>query len=147
MSGLILDASSVLSWCFEDESGPEADALIDQVAAAGALVPAIWSLEVANALVMAERRDGISREDSDAFIAMLEELPITIDAGTASRAFHDTMTLARDHTLSSYDASYLELAIRARLPLATSDDLLQRAATRLGLAVSRDGTGNRWKPV
>ena len=147
MSGLVLDASSVLSWCFEDQNGPEADALIDRVAAVGALVPAIWSLEIANALVVAERRNRIAREDSGAFIAMIEELPITIDAGTATRAFHETLTLARNHTLSSYDASYLELAIRAQLPLATNDDSLQRAAARLGLAVTYDATANPEKPV
>lgn len=135
MSGVVLDASSVLSWCFEDEGGPDSDALIDRVAVHGALVPALWSLEVANALVVAERRDRITRADSDEFLAMLEELPITVDAGTASRAFHETTALARDHALSSYDASYLELALRAQLPLATNDEPLLRAAARLGVPV------------
>ena len=135
MSGVVLDASSVLSWCFEDEGGPEADALIERVAAAGALVPAIWSLEVANALLVAERRSRIRQEDSGAFLAMIEELPITIDAGTAAHAFHETIVLARRHALSSYDASYLELAIRAQLPLATRDESLRRAAAQVGLAL------------
>jgi predicted nucleic acid-binding protein len=57
MTGLVIDASSVLAWCFEDESGPEADALIEKVAAEGAAVPGVWSLEIANGLVMAERRN------------------------------------------------------------------------------------------
>ncbi len=134
MSGLVLDASSALSWCFEDEAGPGADALIDRVATAGALVPAIWPLEVANALVVAERRNRIAHENSTAFIAMIEQLPITIDSGTASRAFNDTITLARDHVLSSYDAAYLELAVRSKLPLVTNDEQLARAAARLGLS-------------
>lgn len=147
MSGVVLDASSVLSWCFEDESGPEADALIDRVAAGGALVPAIWSLEVANALVVAERKDRITREDSGAFLTMIEELPITIDAGTAARAFHETITLARDHALSSYDAAYLELAVRTQLPLATSDGSLRRAAAQLGLALAGRDTAHPEKPA
>lgn len=134
MSGLVLDASSVLSWCFEDEGNPDADALIERVAADGAVVPAIWPLEVANALVVAERRQRLAAEDSERFIAMIEELPITIDAGTAARAFHETAALARDHGLSAYDAAYLELAMRAELPLATSNEKLRRAATGLGLA-------------
>ena len=132
MSGLVLDASCALAWCFEEEGGPDADALIDQVAAVGALVPALWPLEVANALVVAERRGRIGRDDSLAFIAMLEDLPIAVDGGTAARAFHETIALARDHALSSYDASYLELALRAKLPLATGDEALRRAAKRLG---------------
>jgi len=135
MSGMVLDASSVLAWCFEDEGGPEVDALIDRVAAEGAVVPAIWALEVANALVVSERRNRITRDDSAAFIAMIQELPITVDAGTAARAFHETIALARDNDLSSYDASYLELAERARLPLVTSDDALRRAAARRGLSL------------
>lgn len=136
MSGLVLDASSVLAWCFDDEGGPDADALIDRVAAEGAIVPGLWPLEVANALVTAERRRRIMGEDSERFVAMIGELPITVDAGTAARAFHETRALARDHALSVYDASYLELAIREALPLATVDEKLRRAAVQLGLALS-----------
>jgi len=134
VSGMVLDASTVLSWCFEDETGPRADELIDRVASEGAVVPAIWPLEVANALVVAERRNRITPADSNAFIALVEQLPITVDSATAGRAFNDTIALAREHALSSYDAAYLELALRARLPLKTSDRPLARAAARLGLA-------------
>jgi len=132
VSGLVLDASAALAWCFEDEGGPEADALIDRIAADGALVPAIWPLEVVNALIVAERRNRIGRQESTDFIAVIEELPITVDTGTPAHAFHETLALARDHGLSSYDAAYLELAIRANLPLATGDDVLRRAAARHG---------------
>lgn len=134
MSGFVLDASSVLAWCFEDEAGPEADAMIERAAAEGALVPSLWPLEVANALVAAERRNRIARTDSESFVSLLEELPITIDASTAAHAFRETITLARDHGLSAYDAAYLELALRAELPLATNDRTLRRAATALGVA-------------
>jgi predicted nucleic acid-binding protein len=132
VSGLVLDASSTLNWCFEDESESDTDQLIDRVAAAGALVPAIWPLEVANALVVAERRERITRAESDAFLALVEELPIAVDAGTAARAFHETMVLAREHGLSSYDAAYLELALRSQLPLATNDESLRQAAKLAG---------------
>lgn len=100
------------------------------------LVPAIWSLEVANALLVAERRNRVTREDSSTFLTMIEELPITVDAGTAARVFHETIALAHDHALSSYDAAYLELAIRTELPLATGDEALRRAAAQLGLALA-----------
>lgn len=134
MSGFVLDASSVLAWCFEDEAGPEVDAMIERAAAEGALVPSLWPLEVANALVAAERRNRIARTDSESFVSLLEELPITIDASTAAHAFRETIILARDHGLSAYDAAYLELALRAELPLATNDRTLRRAATALGVA-------------
>lgn len=132
-AGLVLDASSVLAWCFEDKGGPGTDALIDRIAAAGAIVPSIWPLEVANTLSVAERRGRISREDADAYLAMIGELPIAVDAATAAHAFHETIALARDNTLSAYDAAYLELASRRRLPLATGDATLRRAAARLGI--------------
>jgi predicted nucleic acid-binding protein len=132
---LVLDASSVLAWCFEDEGGPEADALIERVAADGAAVPASWSLELANGLVMGERRGRIKPAESAAFVAMVEELPISADPSTGARALHETMSLAREHRLTAYDAAYLELAMRLGLPLATDDRGLRAAAVRVGVAL------------
>jgi predicted nucleic acid-binding protein len=133
VSALVLDASSVLAWCFEDEGGPEADALIERVAADGATVPGSWSLEVANGLVTGERRGRIKPADSAAFVAMIEELPIVADPATGTRALHETNGLAREHKLSAYDAAYLELAMRMGLPLATGDRKLAAAADRAGV--------------
>ena len=135
MTGLVIDASSVLSWCFEDEGGPEADALIERVAAEGTAVPAVWPLEVANGLVMGERRARIKPAESVAFVAMLEGLPIVVDRATGARALHETMSLAREHRLSAYDAAYLELAMRLGLPLATGDRSLGAAAERTGVVL------------
>jgi predicted nucleic acid-binding protein len=83
VTSFVIDASSVLAWCFEDEGGPEADALIEKVAAEGAVVPGLWWLEVANGLVMAERRRRIKSAESVAFVAMIEELPIIADEAPA----------------------------------------------------------------
>ena len=135
MSALVIDASSVLAWCFEDEGGPEADALIERVAAEGAAVPGSWSLEVANGLVMGERRGRIKPADSAAFIAMIEELPIVADRAAGTRALHETMGLAREHRLTAYEAAYLELAMRRGLPLATGDRKLAAAAGRAGVTL------------
>ena len=135
MSGLVIDASSVLSWCFEDEGGPAADALIESVAAAGAAVPDMWSLEIANGLVMGERRGRITPADSAAFIAMIEDLPIITDRASGPRAMHETLSLAREHGLTAYDAAYLELAMRLGLPLATGDRSLGAAAQRAGVGL------------
>ena len=133
MSGLVIDASAVLAWCFEDEGGAEADALIERVATDGAAVPGLWSLEVANGLVSGERRGRIKAADSAAFIAMIEELPISPDPSTGARALHETISLARAHRLTAYDAAYLELAMRLGLPLATGDRSLRAAAQRVGV--------------
>lgn len=135
MTGLVLDASSVLAWCFEDESGPQADALVDRVVAEGAAVPGLWPLELANGLVSGERRRRISPADSAAFVAMIEDLPIDADPATGVRALHETISLAREHRLSVYDAAYLELAMRLGLPLATGDRSLAAAARRAGVAL------------
>lgn len=133
MTGLVIDASSVLAWCFEDEGAPEADALIERVAADGAAVPGLWSLEIANGLVMGERRGRLKPAESAAFVSMLEELPIAADPATGARALHETMSLARAHRLTAYDAAYLELAMRLGLPLATGDRSLRAAARRVGV--------------
>jgi predicted nucleic acid-binding protein len=133
LSALVVDASAVLAWCFEDEAGPEADALIERVAEEGALAPAHWPLELANALVMAERRSRLSQADSAAFLARVTLLPISIEPMNAARAFADVLAIARKERLTSYDAAYLELAMRHGLPLATKDAALRQAADRLGV--------------
>jgi len=137
VTGFVIDASSVLSWCFEDEGGPETDALIEKVAAAGAAVFGLWSLEIANGLVMGERRGRIKPAESAAFVAMIEELPMVADRATGARALHETMSLAREHRLTAYDAAYLELAMRLGLPLATGNRSLGAAAERVGVVLLR----------
>jgi predicted nucleic acid-binding protein len=140
VTGFVIDAASVLAWCFEDESGPEADALIEKAATEGATVPALWSLEIANGLAMGERRGRIKPAESAAFVALIEELPVVRDEATGARALHETMSLAREHGLTAYDAAYLELAMRLSLPLATDDRSLRVAAQRIGVALLRSAT-------
>jgi predicted nucleic acid-binding protein len=135
MTGFVIDASSVLAWCFEDEGGPDADALIEKVATKGAAVPGLWAIEIANGLVIGERRGRIKPAESATFVAMIEELPIVADRATGARALHETMSLAREHRLTAYDAAYLELAMRLGLPLATGDRALEAAAKRAGVVV------------
>jgi predicted nucleic acid-binding protein len=135
VTGLVIDASAVLAWCFEDAGGPEADALIERVAAEGAAVPGLWPLEIAGGLVIGERRGRISQAESAAFVAMIEELPIVADPATGARALHETMSLAREHELTAYDAAYLELAMRLGVPLATGDCKLRTAAQRVGVVL------------
>ncbi|MCB9949156.1 MAG: type II toxin-antitoxin system VapC family toxin [Rhodospirillaceae bacterium] len=133
MSGLVLDCSVAVSWCFEDEAAPEIDALLETVRDEGAIVPTLWHLEVANVLVMAERRGRLSAADTAARLHLLGELPVDTDDGTAHRAWAETIALARAQHLTAYDAAYLELAMRKGLPLATKDGDLAAAARRSGV--------------
>ena len=133
MSRFVLDASLTLAWCFEDEVSPLADSVLDSLGVEGALAPAIWPLEVANALLVAERRKRMSRARMSGVLRIVKNLPVTVDDARPDRAFEGLLDLARAHGLSVYDASYLELALREGLPLATLDDGLQRAARQTGV--------------
>lgn len=133
MAGLILDSSIALSWCLPDKGG--ADQVQQAVARAGAFAPVHWPLEIANALLMAERRQRITADFRNAALQDLGALPITLDAETTARAWHDTLRLAETHRLTMYDAAYLELAQRRSLPLATLDAELGTAARALGIAL------------
>ena len=96
-------------------------------------VPSLWPLEVANALLVGERRRRITPAETARFLAILGAFPITVDDQTVAHAWTDTMHLARAHNLSSYDAAYLELAIRLGLPLAALDGKLKTAAGAMGV--------------
>ena len=129
----ILDCSVAVTWCFADEASPSSDALLDRMQDHGAMVPQLWHLEIGNVLAQAERRGRITAADITARIGLLRRLPIVTDDETAARVLRDVLAHAREHGLTTYDASYLELAARRSLPLATRDGALKRAAERLGL--------------
>jgi predicted nucleic acid-binding protein len=129
----VLDCSLTVAWFFEDEANAYAQAVEDSLRTASAVVPALWPLEVANALVVGERRKRATEAKVTTFLGLLRSLPITTDDETASRAWHESIHLARTHHLSVYDAVYLELALRRGLPLATLDDKLKAAAGAAGV--------------
>jgi predicted nucleic acid-binding protein len=133
MSRFVLDTSVSVSWFFEDEGGDYAADVLESLNTREAVVPALWQLEVANVLVVAERRKRCSEAEAVRFIELLENLPITIDEDTAHRALHATYQLAREYGLTSYDAAYLELAMRLGAPLATMDRQLADAAKKAGV--------------
>jgi predicted nucleic acid-binding protein len=130
---LVIDASLTMAWYFDDESTPATDELLDRVARAGAVVPALWRLEVANAFQSAIRRQRIEVVYRDASLSELMMLPITIDPDTNSYAWSTTLRLAERFSLTPYDAAYLELAQRRSLPLATLDRDLHTAAPALNI--------------
>jgi predicted nucleic acid-binding protein len=129
----VLDGSVTLVWGFEDEADAYAAAILDRMPDLQAFVPTVWPLEVANALLVGERRRRITPADAARFLAILGTFPITVDDETVTHAWHETTHLARAHGLSAYDAAYLELAIRRGLPLATLDDKLKVAAIAVGV--------------
>ncbi len=132
-NAFVLDGSVTMIWGFEDEADAYAEAILDHMPDLQAHVPSLWHLEVANALLVGERRNRIKPADTARFLAILEAFPITVDDQTVAHAWSDTMHLARAHNLSSYDASYLELAIRLGLPLAAQDGKLKTAAQAMGV--------------
>jgi predicted nucleic acid-binding protein len=135
VTGFVIDCSAAVTWCFEDEATPASDALLDRLGEESAAAPAIWPLELGNVLVTAERRGRIDAAQLAEFVALVRELPVVIDQETPQRAFDEVLALARAERLTTYDASYLELAMRLGVPLATQDKELRRAAERLGTPV------------
>jgi predicted nucleic acid-binding protein len=132
---LVIDCSMTMAWYFADEATAYTDAVRDSLVTQQAVVPTLWSLEVANVLVMGERRKRSTEGQAAHWLRLLSALPIAIDGETPFRAFDPVLTLARHHRLTAYDAAYLELAVRRALPIATLDDDIKQAALALGVAV------------
>ncbi len=132
MTSFVLDCSITMSWCFEDELGGPAAVVLDRLSSESAIVPSIWGLEVANVLAVAQRRRRISRMDAERFLVLIDDLPIMADN---DGRVADVYRLAVELGTSAYDASYIELAIRRALPLATKDEKLAGAARSIVVAV------------
>jgi len=124
-----------VAWCFKEERTPATDAIQDRLVVEEALVPEHWFLEVANALLVGERRKRIKAADVSQFLRELNNLLIRVDDQLPMRAFDHILPLSRTHALTTYDAAYLDLALRRQLPLASLDYDLRRAATALGVQV------------
>lgn len=125
---IVLDASMAMAWSFKDERTEETQALLQHAGRRGAVVPAHWRLEVANAFRTAIRRERISLAFRTQALEILAALPIEIDVETPAHAWTATLRLSDLYNLTPYDAAYLELAQRMRLPLATLDGPLRTAA-------------------
>ena len=133
MSGLVVHASVVVAWLFDDEAEPRADRALERVEEDGALVPQMWHLEMRNSLLSAERRGRLSSGEGKERLDALRGLPIRTDE---EPDLQSAFNLARAHGLSFYDALYLELAKREGAELATLDGALGRAAVAEGVPLS-----------
>lgn len=128
----MLDASVTASWCFPDEHSAVADVAMDRLLADEALAPQLWLVEMRNILLVNERRGRIAAADADDFLRDLARLPIRVRGDVDE---HAIMTMGRRHGLTAYDAAYLDLAVRADVPVATLDEALARAVRAAGLAL------------
>ncbi len=128
---LVVDASVTLAWCFEDEATPDTEAVLDRLQEDEAIVPILWQVEVANVLLVAERRGRMTEAQVTRFVGLIEQLPIRIDlSGTELTAL---LSFGLRHGLSAYHAAYLALAERLAAPLATLDAKLATASRNAGV--------------
>jgi predicted nucleic acid-binding protein len=130
---LVIDGSVSGGWCFPDEASPLTEAVFEEVARSGAIVPALWLYEMANILTVAEQRGRIEARNAAVIRDALSDLHIELDHTRTLRSLPALAELARDHRLTGYDAAYLELALRTGSTLATLDGALERAAPQAGV--------------
>ena len=130
---LVLDSSVTLARLWEDETSNAVRRVFELIRDKGAWVPSLWKLEVANSLELSIRRGRQLAEFRDEALADLDLLAIQVDPETDRHAWGATLRLAGKHRLTLYDATYLELALRRRLPLATLDRALRAAAESDGV--------------
>ena len=133
MTAIVVDCSATMAWFMPDEETIECEAVRSRVADEGAIVPALWPIEVGNTFLLAVRYRRISASQRDNAIDQLATRPIRVDDETLRRAWGETSALAERFRLKLYDACYLELAQRRNLPLASLDGELRSAGKKLGL--------------
>lgn len=128
MTPFVLDCSFTMTWCFEDEKSPVGDEVLDKLVdeEMKGIVPSLWRCEVINILSIAEKHERISVARGLLFLDFLLELPIIVDE--TPPGLKDLLLLSREYNLSAYDATYLDLALREQIPLATLDKKLANAA-------------------
>jgi len=131
----VLDASFTFQWLFRDEASPEGYAALAVIGRDGAVVPALWFVEITNVLGMAERRGRIAEAGLQDALRLLRSLPLVVDEAPSLAWSEPILQLMRAHRLTAYDATYLELACRLGLPLATKDRDLLVAVPAVGAAL------------
>jgi predicted nucleic acid-binding protein len=135
VSRFVLDNTVTMAWCFTDEAVEFTETVLNRLSdlTDSALVPALWLYEVVNVTEMAVRIGRITKDKATAFIESLTDLPIEVEDLSRTEVFVSVRAVAERYRLTSYDAAYLELAIRHRLPLAAFDSDLNKAARAAGV--------------
>ena len=131
----VLDCSMTMAWVFADEASESTEALRESLLTESAIVPGLWPVEVGNVLLVALRRGRITEDDRARIRDDLLALPIDIEPVSCDRVWDAVLPVANQRDLSVYDAMYLELALRLKLPLATLDKSLAAASKTAGVEV------------
>lgn len=139
MSAVVIDASVALAWCFPDEASAYAERVLLALEGRVMRVPALWAVEVSNALLVAERRRRIRPAEIQQFLSLLDGLTITLDSLSLTESVGNLLPLGRVHGLSAYDAAYLDVALRHGTPLASLDRRLCEAAIKSGIEIFAGG--------
>ncbi|MFT3878819.1 MAG: type II toxin-antitoxin system VapC family toxin [Gemmatales bacterium] len=129
----IIDCSMTMAWFFPDEATTATQEIQDRLVNEAVLVPSLWFLEVTNVLAMAEKRKRTTPKDATQFLQLLQKFDIQAEESWQQCAFDHILPLCRKHGLTTYDASYLDLALCSQLPLASLDIDLKKAAKTLGI--------------
>jgi predicted nucleic acid-binding protein len=135
LTGVVIDASVALAWCFPDEDSNYADGILVALEGQAILIPPVWGLEIANAILAGERSRRLRQPEIRRFTALLESLAMVQDVQPVGDYVSNVLPVAREYSLSAYDAAYLELSIRHGAPLATLDVKLQKAAQKAGIRI------------
>jgi predicted nucleic acid-binding protein len=133
LNGIVIDASVALAWCFPDEASDYADSVLLALEDQTVIVPAIWAVEITNALLVGERRKRIRQSEVRRFVELLKGLNVAEDAQPVADTVNSIFPLAQAYRLSAYDAAYLDVAVRREIPLVTLDGHLQKAALAAGI--------------
>ena len=135
MTGIVIDASVALAWCFPDEASDYADDVLVALEGHSILVPTLWPIEITNALLVAERRNRVKQSTIRQSVALLNGLTVLLFSQSVTESVGNVLPLAREYNLSAYDAAYLDVALRHGIPLATLDYNLQKAGTKAGIKI------------
>jgi predicted nucleic acid-binding protein len=140
MAEFVLDASVAISWCFPGDPNEDtaySRGILTELIVRDAIVPEIWAFEIANNIFVSHRkRMRINEQQIDEYLSLLKALPIRVESQPLWTNV-ELEALARRWDLAAYDASYLALALRKGVPLATSDEFLMRKALDEGIEILR----------
>jgi predicted nucleic acid-binding protein len=135
LTGIVIDASVALAWCFPDEDSDYADRVLVALEGHAVLFPALWPIEITNALLVAEKRKRVKQAETRRFIDLLSELAVVMDARPVADAVSNILPLGREYGISSYDTAYLDVAMRHAAPQATLDSNLRKAGISAGIEI------------
>jgi predicted nucleic acid-binding protein len=142
LTGIVVDASVALAWCFPEEASEYADRILVALEGHAILIPPLWAVEITNAVLMAERRKRVKQPEIRRFVELLDALTVIMDSQSVAESVSNILPIAREYGLSAYDAAYLDVAARHGVPLATLDSALQRACRKAGIEIFK-GTVTR----